>query len=103
MPSVDTIFEAVHATMEQLNGGYAVVLMIKGVGAVAFRDPYGIRYSTFPPLFLLIVLCALEPNATTMETFWSLLPPPRVALSSASTSTASVTLAPAKSSSSTPI
>ena len=51
MPSVDTIFEAVHATMEQLNGGYAVVLMIKGVGAVAFRDPYGIRYSTFPHYF----------------------------------------------------
>ena len=43
MPSVDVIFEAVHATMAQVRGGYAVVLLIKGVGAVAFRDPFGIR------------------------------------------------------------
>ena len=43
MPSVDVIFEAVHATMAQVRGGYAVVMLIKGVGAVAFRDPFGIR------------------------------------------------------------
>ena len=43
MPSVETIFAAVHATMEQVTGGYAVAILIKGVGVVAFRDPYGIR------------------------------------------------------------
>ena len=44
MPSVDVLFEAVHATMSLVKGGYAVVIMIKGVGMPAFRDPYGIRY-----------------------------------------------------------
>ena len=44
MPSVDVLFDAVHATMSLVKGGYAVVIMIKGVGMLAFRDPYGIRY-----------------------------------------------------------
>ena len=40
----DVLFDAVHATMSLVKGGYAVVIMIKGVGMLAFRDPYGIRY-----------------------------------------------------------
>ena len=43
MPSVETIFDAVHATMAQVTGGYAVAILIKGVGVVAFRDLFGIR------------------------------------------------------------
>lgn len=43
MPSVETLFDAVHATMNQVKGGYAVVILIKGVGMLAFRDPHGIR------------------------------------------------------------
>lgn len=30
-------------TMAQVTGGYAVAILIKGVGVVAFRDPFGIR------------------------------------------------------------
>ena len=94
--------------MEQLNGGYAVVLMIKGVGAVAFRDPYGIRYvlllSIDPSIISIfqyfnlsfftkyddddgddsmpyvLVLSVSEPNATKTAVFWSLPLPRRVAL-----------------------
>lgn len=43
-PSVSTLFDAVHATMSQVIGGYAVVVLIKGVGMLIFRDPHGIRY-----------------------------------------------------------
>lgn len=43
MPSVETIFEAVHGTMSQVKGAYAVAVLIKGVGIVVFRDPHGIR------------------------------------------------------------
>ena len=45
MPSVDTIFDAVAGTMAQVKGGYAVAVLIKGVGVIVFRDPHGIRYS----------------------------------------------------------
>ena len=38
------MFEAVEATMSLIKGGYAVVVLIKGVGMLAFRDPHGIRY-----------------------------------------------------------
>ena len=30
--------------MSLIKGGYAVVVLIKGVGMLAFRDPHGIRY-----------------------------------------------------------
>ncbi len=37
------IFEAVKKLHKRVNGSYAVVAMIAGVGIVAFRDPYAIR------------------------------------------------------------
>lgn len=37
------IFRAVSAVHRRCQGAYAVVVMICGVGIVAFRDPYGIR------------------------------------------------------------
>lgn len=48
MPSVSTIFDALHATMAQVIGGYAVGVLIKGVGMLIFRDPHGIRFPRFP-------------------------------------------------------
>ena len=48
MPSVETIFEAVHGTMSQVKGAYAVAVLLKGVGIVVFRDPHGIRYRSCP-------------------------------------------------------
>ena len=43
LPTLDNIFEAVHATMSLIRGGYAVVALIKGIGMLVFRDPHGIR------------------------------------------------------------
>eukprot|EP00301_Raphidiophrys_heterophryoidea_P020004 c4803_g1_i1.p1 GENE.c4803_g1_i1~~c4803_g1_i1.p1 ORF type:complete len:594 (-),score=180.42 c4803_g1_i1:130-1911(-) len=43
----DHIFDAVAHVMRECSGGYAVSLMIVGVGLVAFRDPYGIRPLVF--------------------------------------------------------
>ncbi|MGL4667940.1 MAG: amidophosphoribosyltransferase [Saezia sp.] len=37
------VFAAVSGTMERIQGGYAVVAMIAGLGILAFRDSYGIR------------------------------------------------------------
>jgi amidophosphoribosyltransferase len=37
------VFEAGAATMGVLQGAYACICLVKGVGLVAFRDPYGIR------------------------------------------------------------
>ena len=51
LPTIDNIFEAVHATMSLICGGYAVVALIKGIGMLVFRDPHGIRYSS--PLSLI--------------------------------------------------
>jgi len=41
--SLEAIFKAVQGVHRRCRGGYAVVLMIAGVGVLAFRDPFGIR------------------------------------------------------------
>jgi amidophosphoribosyltransferase len=41
--SVESIFKAISGVHKRCRGGYAVVMMIAGVGIVAFRDPFGIR------------------------------------------------------------
>ena len=43
LPSAEELFEAVRGVNKEINGGYAVVSLIIGVGIVAFRDPFGIR------------------------------------------------------------
>jgi amidophosphoribosyltransferase len=39
----EKIFKAMKQVFKRLEGGYAVVAMISGIGLLAFRDPYGIR------------------------------------------------------------
>lgn len=41
--TLKAIFKAVSGVHRRCRGGYAVVLMIAGVGILAFRDPFGIR------------------------------------------------------------
>ena len=38
-----SIFEAVRRTMQTCKGAYSVLILIRNVGVVAFRDPWGIR------------------------------------------------------------
>lgn len=38
------IFQAIHSVMQRAQGAFSVVVLIKGVGIVAFRDPHGIRF-----------------------------------------------------------
>tara|TARA_Y100001970_G_scaffold121071_1_gene150119 strand:- start:4141 stop:5637 length:1497 start_codon:yes stop_codon:yes gene_type:complete len=42
-PASEDIFQAVGNLHKRVKGAYSVVVMINGVGIVAFRDPYGIR------------------------------------------------------------
>ena len=42
-PTPDQVWDAVEAVHERCKGGYAVVVLIVGIGIVAFRDPNGIR------------------------------------------------------------
>jgi hypothetical protein len=46
---IDLVFEAAANSMKLLKGAYSCLALIKGVGLVAFRDPYGIRYPLPPP------------------------------------------------------
>lgn len=40
---IKNVFEGVKLTMERIQGAYAIIAMIDGVGMLAFRDPNGIR------------------------------------------------------------
>ena len=42
-PTPDQVWAAVEAVHARCKGGYAVVVLIVGIGVVAFRDPNGIR------------------------------------------------------------
>ena len=43
LPTLDNLWDSVHETMSLVRGGYAVVVIIKGIGMLVFRDPHGIR------------------------------------------------------------
>jgi hypothetical protein len=44
----DLVFEAGATAMRALKGAYSCLCLIKGVGLVAFRDPFGIRRAPPP-------------------------------------------------------
>ena len=48
----DLVFEAGASTMRMLQGAYSCLCLIKSVGLVAFRDPFGIRCAWSPGLAL---------------------------------------------------
>lgn len=41
LPTLDNLWDSVHETMSLVRGGYAVVVLIKGIGMLVFRDPHG--------------------------------------------------------------
>lgn len=45
--SIQSVFAAVKASVDLCKGGYAVVMLISGVGMLGFRDPNGIRPLVF--------------------------------------------------------
>ena len=44
LPQVEFMFEAGAYVMKLVRGAYSCVSLVSGVGLVAFRDPWGIRY-----------------------------------------------------------
>ena len=48
---MELVFEAGAASMKLLKGAYSCISMVAGVGLVAFRDPFGIRWNPLSPLF----------------------------------------------------
>lgn len=44
----DLVFEAGASTMRMLQGAYSCLCLVKSVGLVAFRDPFGIRCGAAP-------------------------------------------------------
>ena len=43
MFSKSHVFTALKSVFQQCEGGYAVTMLVAGVGIVSFRDPHGIR------------------------------------------------------------
>ena len=43
VPTSEELFKATAKTMPQIQGAYAIIMLIAGAGILAFRDPYGIR------------------------------------------------------------
>lgn len=52
---MELVFEAGAASMKLLKGAYSCISMVAGVGLVAFRDPFGIRWH--PADFLKVHTC----------------------------------------------
>ena len=44
----DFVFEAGEAAMRLMQGAYSCISLVKDVGLVAFRDPFGIRQAPCP-------------------------------------------------------
>jgi len=59
---MELVFEAGVATMKLLKRAYSCISMIAGVGLIAFRDPFGIRYLTLLCLARMSKLACVVPK-----------------------------------------